>query len=243
MAIDWGSTDPNKLFSGMLSTGADLWGASAQRSADEKRLAAARGPVYQQAQQGALGEMAAAGNVTPDSIYAQNQALVAPTQAKQTADMQRQLYAKGLLGVANYNPGVEGIQAGTKMNPHMAAMFAGQNAANAKLAAGATDQASALRTAAVGRASTLQGVGANQQTSGLAPYQRGSGVSSAGKSMLPGMISGIGGLLKDSGALKGIGSWIAGLGNTAQTAGADMFNPYDYSSPSLRQDDFSAGYY
>ena len=67
------------------------------------------------------------------------------------------------------------------------------------------------------------GIGGAQQTSGLQPYQRGSGVAAAGKSMMPGMISGIGGLLKDSGAMQGIGKWFAGL-NKPDYSGYDFNN-------------------
>ena len=237
MALDWG-----KVGTGMLSTGMDLWGAQAQKRADEKRLAAARGPVYGAAQTGALGEMAAAGGITPEATYNQQQAMLAPQQAKQQSDLYRQLYSKGMLGVANYSggtAGAQGLPAGgpgmqvpgapgaQPMNPYMAALAAGQSNANANLAANAQTQASNLRTAAIGRAGTLQGIGGAQQTSGLQPYRRGSGVAAAGKSMMPGMISGIGGLLKDSGAMKGIGEWFAGL-NKPDYSGYD-FNKFTYT--------------
>lgn len=211
MALNW-----DNVASGLFSTGANLFSADAQRRADEKRLAMARGPAYNAAQGatvGALGEASMDPNAAAAQQYNQQQALVAPTQTKQTEDMMRMLRAKGMLGAANYNPGVEGVQPGTLMNPQMAALFAGQNAANSKMAADAMAAAEARKTGAAGRASTFSNIGGNQQSTGLAPYRQGSGVSAAGQSMMPGLLGGLGGVLKNSGIFSNLGGMFGGGGS------------------------------
>jgi hypothetical protein len=216
-----------------------LFEADAQRRADEKRLAAARGPVYQGAQTaaaGALGEASMDPTAAAAQQYGQQAALIAPGREKQTADMMRMLRAKGLLGVGNYNPGVPGAPTGALQNPHLTSMFAGQASADAKMAADAMAAAEARRTGAAGRAGMFSSIGGQQQATGLAPYARGSGVSAAGKSMLPGMIGGLGGILKDSGILSKLFSGGGGTGlfggGTYNTPGADWGGRDDWRSES-----------
>ena len=67
---------------------------------------------------------------------ASQQGLLAGKDVADETALMRMLQSRGLLGAANYNPGVEGIAPSTTpMNPHLAAFYAGRGARDARMAA------------------------------------------------------------------------------------------------------------
>jgi hypothetical protein len=147
---------------------------------------------------GANQALNVAGGMDPRALgqerYDATQGLLAGSDAKNEADLMRMLQAKGMLGAATFNPGVEGITPnGTAMNPKLAAYYAAKNARDAKMAAGALDQGDAL-----------QGQAANTQRAGMVAQDSQPSKSAATMQLL----KGIGGVAKDTG-LFGMGAdWL-----------------------------------
>lgn len=157
---------------GMFNLAAGLYGRNAGASEAQKRLQAAQGPLYGQAMQGASQALTSAGNMDPAQLGQQRfnteQSLLAGKDAATEADLMRSLQAKGMLGAATYNPGVEGITPnGTQMNPAMAAYYAARNARDATMASGALDKGNAQLDMQINRAGTLQGQAAGTQRAGM----------------------------------------------------------------------------
>ena len=163
----WGRAGP-----GLLDLGVGLYNKRAGQKEAQQRLQAAQGPLFQQAQAGAGGMLAQAGDFNPDELaasrFAAGEEMLAPVQAKQQADLIRMLRAKGMLGISNYNPGVEGVTpSGQAMNPQLAAFFAAQNADRTKRQQAALGQGQEYANQLVGRAGDLQRIGAGAQGTGL----------------------------------------------------------------------------
>jgi len=208
---------------GMLGLGVGLYNRHQAEREARKRLAGAQGPLFQSAMTGAQGMLGQLGALNPDALAADRfnaqEALLAGPQAKDLADLQRTLYAKGMLGTANYNPGIEGIEPGMLMNPHMAAFYAARNADRAKRAAGALDQGQRYADNLVTRASNLQGLAGNTQGTGLAAARTQSSRAYGNAKLLKGamgilkdnpkILSRIGGMLGD--VFGGVGDWLGGL--------------------------------
>lgn len=172
---------------GMLDFGLGMWGQSQARNEGASRLRNAQGPAYQSAM--------ASASMDPTTAAAQDfsarRGLLEGVDAKTEADLMRMLRAKGMLGAANYNPGVEGITPnGVAMNPQMAAYYAARNARDAKMAAESVDRADQRQANALSRANTAQGMGMRANES--LPSR------SAGNMKL---LSGLSGVLKDTGML------------------------------------------
>jgi hypothetical protein len=204
----WGRAGP-----GLLDLGTGLYNKNAARKEAAGRLGTAQGPLYQQAMGGAGATLAEAGNFNPDALAASRfgagEALLKPVQDKQMDDLMRMLQAKGMLGISNYNPGVEGITpSGTPMNPQMAAFFAAQNADRAKRAQAALGQGQDYATGLVNRAGDLQRIAGGTQATGItAQNTQPSRATSRGE-----MLKGLGGMLaKNPGVIKDVWNWGAGL--------------------------------
>lgn len=163
---------------GLFDLGVGLYNRHAANKEAASRLAAAQGPLYQQAMGGA-GGMLAAGLKDPTALATERfnakEALLKPLQDKQQADLMRSLHAKGMLGISNYNPStvlpsgqeISIAPTGQAMNPHMAAFFAAQNADRARRAQSALDEGLAYQTGMLGNARNLQGLASNTQQTGL----------------------------------------------------------------------------
>lgn len=214
----WGKAGP-----GLLDFGLGMYSKDAAQKEAAKRLAAARGPLYDQAMSGASGMLSQAGSMNPDQFAADrfkaNQALVQPVQDRDLDSFMRMLRAKGQLGMANYNPGVEGITPnGTAMNPQLAAFFAARNAATAKAANASMQQGQDYLDNLVRRSGMLSGQAANVQRSGLEGERTQPSRAAGNAELARGALK----VLGDSGVLKDvfksapgmIGSGIDWLGNT-----------------------------
>jgi hypothetical protein len=204
----WNTAGP-----GLLNLGVGLYNKNAAQKEAAGRLALAQGPLYGQAMGGAQATLGEAGNFNPDALatdrFNAGQALVAPVQQKQLADLQRMLYAKGMLGAANYNPGVEGITPnGTAMNPQLAAFYAAQNADQAKRAQAALGEGQTYANNLVSRAGNLQTIAGNAQGTGIAAQNtQPSGATSNGL-----LLKGVTDILtKNPGLFKTGIDWLGGL--------------------------------
>lgn len=191
----WTKAGPGLLDFGL---GAITRNQGQQEAAD--KLGTAQGPLYQDATNAARGMFTQLGSADPQAFAKQRfdaqQALVAPVQDKQFDDLYRKLYAKGQLGIADYNPGVEGITPnGTAMNPQLAAFFAAKNAQRSKDAYGAMDQGQKYIGDLVSRAGMLQRTAAGAQGTGL-EAQRTQPSRAASNSEL---LRGVSGVLKNAG--------------------------------------------
>jgi hypothetical protein len=115
----------------------------------------------------------------------------------------RSLYAKGMLGISNYNPGVEGITPnGTAMNPQMAAFFAAQNAQRSKDAYGAMGQGPGLSQQS--HQAVRHAVGAGEPSAELRHHaQQVAGPAPRAASNLQ-LVKGVGDILKNTGVLQKI---------------------------------------
>lgn len=148
----------NQVYGGMLDLGIGAYGMQAGRKEAAKRLNETPYADFNTASRTALSR---AGSMDPQAFAQQRfdaqRGLLAGVDAKSEADLMRQLYAKGLLGVANYNPGVEGIAPGTTaMNPHLAAFYAARNARDAKMSADSLDAGQAQIDRELNRSGMLQ---------------------------------------------------------------------------------------
>jgi hypothetical protein len=194
---------------GMFDLGAGLYGRSAGAKEASSRLRASQGPLYDTQMAGANQALNVAGGMDPRALgqerYDATQGLLAGSDAKNEADLMRMLQAKGMLGAATFNPGVEGITPnGTAMNPKLAAYYAAKNARDAKMAAGALDQGDAMLDRQINRAGALQGQAANTQRAGMVAQDSQPSKSAATMQLL----KGIGGVAKDTG-LFGMGAdWL-----------------------------------
>lgn len=209
----WGRAGP-----GLLDLGVGLYNKNAAQKEAAARLATARGPLYGQAMGGAGATLAEAGGFNPDALaanrFAVQESMLKPVQDKQLADLQRMLYAKGMLGTANYNPGVEGITpSGTAMNPQMAAFFAAQNADRTKRAEASLGQGQDYANTLVNRAGALQRVAGGTQGTGIAAQNTQPSRSTSTGQILTGMLAKNPNILKDVwGLFKGGANWLGGLG-------------------------------
>jgi len=204
----WGRAGP-----GLLDLGVGLYNKNAAQKAAAQRLATAQGPLYGQAMGGAGATLAEAGGFNPDALaadrFATQESMLKPVQDKQMADLQRMLYAKGMLGTANYNPGVEGITpSGTPMNPQIAAFLAAQNADRAKRSQSSLLEGQQYANNLVNRAGALQKVAAGTQGTGLAA-QNTQPSKAAGNAEL---LKGVAGMFtKNPGMIKDIWNWGSGM--------------------------------
>ncbi len=210
----WGGTGDflKKAGPGMLDFGLGMYSKNAAQKEAAQRLAQAQGPIYQQATNAASGMLTSAGGFDPNAFAAdrfkQQQALLDPVYAKQTSDLMSTLRGRGQLGIATYNPGVEGITPnGTAMNPQLAALFAAQNAQRSKDAYGSLDQGQQYLDKTLDRAGMLQRTAANAQDTGLQAARTQPSRAAANAELLKGGV----GVLKDAGVLKDIFSKAPGM--------------------------------
>ena len=214
----WGRAGP-----GLLDLGAGLYNKNRAQKEAAQRLATAQGPLYGQAMGGAGATLDEAGTFNPDALaasrFAAQESMLKPVQDKQQADLMRILRAKGMLGVSNYNPGVEGVVPdGTAMNPHMAAFFAAQNADRAKRSQASLIEGQNYANNLVTRANTLQGVAGNTQQTGINAQNTQPSKATGNAEMLKaavGMLSQNPAILKDawnlgSGLFKSGFDWLGG---------------------------------
>lgn len=223
---------------GLFDLGVGLYGRNAAEKEAAGRLGKAQGPLYGQAMNLASGQLAAGGNFDPRAAAAERfnaqRGLLAGPDAKAEADMMRMLHSKGMLGSANYNPGVEGIAPGTLMNPHMAAFYAGRGARDARMAADSLDGGEAQLDRYLNRAGMLQRTASGTQSTGLEAQRTQPSRSASNMNLL----KSAGGILKDTGMLKGIGDWFTNGGFSGQGL---PFAPQEFDFGGLGDFDFDFG--
>jgi len=211
MAASWDEfwNRGTKAAPGLFDTGLGLYGDAAGRRAAAARLKAAQGPVYDASMQGAQTALGQAGNMDPNAFaqqrYNAQQGLLAGGDAKSEDDLRRSLLSRGMLGAANYNPGVEGITPnGTPMSPELAAFYAAKNARNARMSADSLDAGQKQIDTYVNRAGTLQRAAGGAQGTGIAAQD--TQPSRAAASMR--LLKGLSGVAKDTGLFGVAGDWL-----------------------------------
>jgi hypothetical protein len=227
----------NQAIGGMLDLGVGMYGMNAGRKEADQRLREAQGPLYDQAMTASAGALGQAGSMDPQAFAKQRfdaqRGLLSGVDAKSEADLMRQLHAKGLLGVANYNPGVEGIAPGTTaMNPHMAAFYAARNARDAKMSADSLDAGQAQIDRYLKRSGMLQDQAGRRQDVGLQAQSKRSSPAAANMNLLRGAA----GILKDSGLMPGMIS-------TGKDWLGDLFNGNSFRVEDFGDLDFGDGWF
>lgn len=157
---------------GLFDIGAGIYNRSNAEQDAQRRLAQARGPLYDASMAGANATLAQAGSFNPQDFaanrFAANRALVAPVQSKNLDDLMRRMYATGQGGISTYNPGVPGITPnGTPMNPQLAAFYAAQNADNSLTAYNSLTEGQNYLDALLKRSGMLQGTANATQNTGF----------------------------------------------------------------------------
>jgi hypothetical protein len=194
----------SKAAPGLFDLGIGAYGMSAGQKEAEQRLQGARGPAYDQAMNASAEALTRAGNMDPNAAaaerYKAQTGLMAGKDAADETQLMRMLQSRGLLGAANYNPGVEGIApSGTPMNPQLAAFYAARGGRDAKIAADSLDAGDQRVNMMLQRSGMLANQAANQQRSGLA-------AASTQPSRVAGtvnLLKGASGILKDLGGVSG----------------------------------------
>ena len=194
---------------GLFDIGTGIYGMNAGQKEAQQRLAAAQGPLYQQAMRASQTALNRAGSMDPRAAGAEwlqgQQGLLAGKDAADEDALFRRLYNTGMLGAASYNPGVEGIKpGGVAMNPQMAAFYAARNARDAKLSTEAMDRGEGQIDRMLDRSGRLQTQAANTQNAGM-NAQRALPSRAAATTQL---LKGVGGLLKNKDVLKDIGGML-----------------------------------
>lgn len=214
----WGRAGP-----GLLYLGIGLYNKRAGQKEAQRWLSAAQGPLYQSAMGAAGGMLGQAADFNPDALaaerFAAGEEMLAGPQAKSLADLQRSLYAKGLLGVGNYNPGIEGVPSeGMLSNPHVAAFYAAQNADRTRRMNQSFDQGQTQANNLVNRASNLQQIAGGAQGTGIAAQDTQPSRSAANAELLRGAM---GMLQKNPGIIRDV--WDFGSGMLGGVR--DFFDP------------------
>jgi hypothetical protein len=222
---------------GLFDFGAGVYGMQAGRKEAAKNLQDARGPQYDALMSQSGQVLSQAGGMDPRAAAAERfnaqSGLLAGKDVADEAALMRMLHAKGMLGAANFNPGVPGVTPnGTAMNPHMAAYYAARGGRDAKMAADSLDAGEAQLDRTIKRSGMLQDQAAAQQRSGLEGVRTQPSRTAANLNLL----KGASGLVKDLGGLQGIRSmigsgagllgsgmdWLRGPGAAAYGGGGDF---------------------
>lgn len=202
----------NKAAPGMLDMAGGLYTRNLANNEAASRLAAARGPLYNQQVAGASGMLTQAGNFDPNAFAAdrfkEQQALLNPLYSTQENALMASLRAKGQLGLSSYaaagvDPVTKTTQSwapGTAVNPQLAAFYAARNAQQSKDAYGSMDQGQQYIDNLVKRSGLLSNAAANTQTSGI----QGQNTQPSRAAGVAELLKGAGGVLKDTGVLKDI---------------------------------------
>lgn len=196
----------SKAGPGLLDLGVGMYSRNAAMREAEERLKRSRGPLYDANMGAAQGMLAQAGTFDPQAHaaerFAAQQALIKPVQDKAHTDLLRTLRAKGMLGAATHNPGLEGgtTDAGVAVNPHVAAFYAAQNAQRSKDAYSALDSGQAYLDKILNRSGMLQRSAGDAQRMGLEAMRTQPSRATATHQLLKGGL----GVLKDSGVLKDV---------------------------------------
>lgn len=196
---------------GLVQAGAGWYTNKQAQDEAKKRAAAIGGDATNQGLNAAQqAELAQVGNVDPAQLFNQQQGLMAPVKEKGQADLMRDLYKKGMLGLANDQQAASGTpgnagptwqnQPGQRANPLAAAYFAAQAGADQKAAYDAIQRASDLRTAGVNRVSALGGARSTAMKNAA------DALPARTASPLQGMLGGVMGLLGNKGAVDAIGN-------------------------------------
>lgn len=222
---------------GLLSVGAGLWGNRQARKEGEGALNAAQGPAYQQAMAASQNALSRAGSMDPKAMAQERfnaaTGMLAGKDASDEQAMLRMLQKQGVLDVANYNPGVKGIdQSEVAMNPHMAAFYAGRGARDKQLAWDSLREGEALTDNLLTRSARAQQQAQSGRSGDYNIRNRAVPSKAAStNSMLAGLLQNRG-VMKDLGGLLGSGaSWLknqlSGLGGSG---GSSWFSSMDADS-------------
>ena len=200
-----------KAAPGLFDLGVGMYGAQAGQKEADQRIAGARGPQYDALMKASTGALASAGNMDPKAAAAERfnaqRGLLAGADAADEASLLRMLHSKGMLDVANFNPGVAGIApSGTAMNPHMAAFYAARGGRDAKMAADSLDAGDAQLDNMLKRSGMLQTQAGNLQARNLEADKLRPSRSAATMNLL----KGAGSIFRDMGGIKGASGMIGG---------------------------------
>lgn len=249
---------------GLIQAGGNWYASNAEYEESKKRAGQVNAdPNVQGLNAAQQAELKLVGNVDPAQLFAQQQGLMQPVKDKGQADLMRDLYRKGMLGLENDQQAASGAPGntgptwanapGVRSNPLAAAYFAAQAGADQHAAYDAIQKASDLRTAGISRVSSLgsaRGDAMKNAAAGLPDVRKSSG--------LGGMITG---LLGNKGVMEGIGDLFKKFGSSASTVfGADQmpgglgtampgYDDYRYEDvmspavPQLGMDDMYSGDY
>lgn len=205
---------------GMFDLGAGLYGMNAGQKEGQQRLNAAQDPLYRQASTASGAALTAAGNMDPRAAAAERfnaqSGLLAGKDSADEASLMRMLHAKGMLGAASFNPGVEGVNpTGTPMNPQMAAFYAARGGRDARMAADSLDFGDNQVDRMLKRSGMLGDQAANRQRSGIAAQ----GMIPSRTAANVNLLKGVGDVMKNTGVLKDVGGlfgkgydWLTGGG-------------------------------
>lgn len=193
---------------GLFDFGAGVYGMRAGQREAAQNLQNARGPQYDALMGASSGALASAGSMDPQAAAAERlkaqQGLLAGKDAADETALMRMLHAKGMLGAASFNPGVEGITPnGTAMNPQLAAFYAARGGRDAKMALDSLDAGEAQTDRMLKRSGMLQDQAVSRQNAGLAAARTQPSRSAANMNLLKGASS----IFKDlggGGALGGL---------------------------------------
>jgi hypothetical protein len=225
----------SKAGPGMIDFGLGMYSRNSAMKEAEERLKRARGPLYDQSMAAAGGMLNQAAGFDPqvaaEERFAKQQALLKPVQDKALADYMRTLHAKGQLGTATYEQGLEGGTTGAGMlaNPKLASFFAAQNAQRSKDAYAAMDKGQSYLDNILNRAGMLQRSAADTQRAGLEAMRTQPSRAASNHQLLKGGL----GILKDSGVMGdifkpggmigGAMDWLKGVFNPAPVMPAPIF--------------------
>lgn len=226
---------------GMLNIGTGLYTSNLAMDEAKKRLAAAQGPLFNQANNAASGMLSAAtGGFDPQAFATQRfnaqQALVQPKNDADVANMMTALRAKGQLGLGVTNPGIEGYTPtpGVTVNPMMAALFAGQSAGRNQAAYNSMGEGQRYIDSLLNRSGMLSRQAQQVQQTGLTANAQVPSRAAQVKQLLSGGLD----VLKNTGITKKIpglfGDAYDWLGNTTglwqASGGSPDFANYAFSN-------------
>lgn len=205
----WNRIDKGALGEGLFNIGTGVYGRNAGNKEAAGKLRTAQGPLYDQNMALSGSVLSRAGGFDPKAAakerFDTQRGLLAGTDAADEQGLMRMLQSKGLLGLSNFNPGVEGIDPSeTAMNPHMAAFYAARNARDRKMSADSMELGEAQLDRQINRAGTLQRNAANTQNAGITAQMTQPSRSAQNMEIL----KNVGGVLKNSGLFKGGVDWL-----------------------------------
>jgi hypothetical protein len=196
---------------GLFNTVAGLYTSNEANKEAEERMRRAQGPMYDTVMGASANALSLAGNMDPKAHAAERfnaqQELLAPGNEREENTLMRKLHAKGLLGVASFDP-VPGTKPtpGVALNPYMAAMMAAREGAKAKSAYDALGEGEKYLDRLLDRSGQLERRAQTARSTGQRALQT---IPSRSAQTLQ-LLQGLGGVAKDMGLFGELGKWLGG---------------------------------